>query len=420
MEQKQFFSGFYKHSISRRIELVQSWLELDFDRVDTVLSEDVGNQMIENYLFNYHLPLGVAVNFMINQKAYVIPMAIEEPSVIAAASFASKTLGNIEAETKDRLLIGQIVMTVTQPFAEIELIIENNKDRLLKIASEASQSMVNRGGGPRDIWVEEKKHPKESFISIYLSLDPCDAMGANVINTVLEALAPTMETLIDGEVLMSILSNYQPHAVTVATAKVPIKSLHQNELEALKLAKRIELASEYAKIDPYRATTHNKGIMNGIDGVVIATGNDWRAIEAGAHAYAARNGHYGSLTQWHISDDEHVLIGKIELPLQVATVGGTLSSHPTARLALKMMDIQSAKELANVIASVGLAQNFAAVRALVSDGIQKGHMRMQARALAMQVGATIEEIPAVVEGLSAATRMNSQVAKDILSQIRIK
>ncbi|MBA5729411.1 hydroxymethylglutaryl-CoA reductase, degradative [Aerococcaceae bacterium INB8] len=418
MDQRQFFSGFYKHSISKRLELMESWLGLSINSAGTMLPEAYANQMIENYLFNYHLPLGVAVNLKVNNAEYVVPMAIEEPSVIAAASFGSKLLGNIQAETKERLLIGQIIMTVQQPMAEIQQIIKENKAKLLDIASQASASMVRRGGGPRDIWVEEKEHPNHNYISIYLSLDPCDAMGANVINTVLEALSPTMESIIEGEVLMSILSNYQPQAVTVASAKVPFVHLSNDKDEAISLAERLELASDYAWLDPYRATTHNKGIMNGIDAVVIATGNDWRAIEAGAHAYAVKEGQYRSLTKWQVNYEDEMLEGSIEIPLQVATVGGTLSSHPTAKLALQMLNITSAKDLSNVIASVGLVQNFAAMRALVSEGIQKGHMRMQARALAMQVGATIKEIPAVVTQLNEARQMNRDTARKILDEIR--
>lgn len=418
MDQRQFFSGFYKHSISKRIELIESWLDASIDSASTVLPEAYANQMIENYLFNYHLPLGVAVNLKVNNAEYVVPMAIEEPSVIAAASFGAKLLGNIQAETKERLLIGQIIMTVQQSMAEIQQIIKENKANLLDIASQASASMVRRGGGPRDIWVEEKEHPNRNYISIYLSLDPCDAMGANVINTVLEALSPTMESIIEGEVLMSILSNYQPQAVTIASAKVPFAHLSNDKDEAISLAERLEMASDYAWLDPYRATTHNKGIMNGIDAVVIATGNDWRAIEAGAHAYAVKDGQYRSLTKWKVNYEDESLEGSIEIPLQVATVGGTLSSHPTAKLALKMLNITSAKDLSNIIASVGLIQNFAAMRALVSEGIQKGHMRMQARALAMQVGATIEEIPAVVTQLNEAAQMNRDTARRILEEIR--
>lgn len=418
MDQSQFFSGFYKHSISKRIQLIESWVDLKIENSSTVLPEEYANQMIENYLFNYHLPLGVAVNLTVNNTNYIVPMAIEEPSVIAAASFGAKLLGNIKAETKERLLIGQIVMTVQQPFEEIKSIIEQNKTTLLDLASKASQSMVNRGGGPKDIWVEEKENLRHKYVSLYLSLDPCDAMGANVINTVLETLSPTIETLINGEVLMSILSNYQPHAVTIAKAKVPLNHLNKNYDEAIKLAERIEMASDYAWIDPYRATTHNKGVMNGIDAVVLATGNDWRAIEAGAHAYAVKDGQYRSLTKWQVNYQDKSLEGTIRIPLQVATVGGTLSSHPTAKLALSLLDITSATDLSNIIASVGLVQNFAALRALVSEGIQKGHMRMQARALAMQIGATIEEIPEVVAQLNIAPQMNRDTARKILNKVR--
>lgn len=418
MNQIKFFSGFYKHSISRRIELIEEWLQLDIQNKDIALSEDIANQMIENYVFNYILPEGVVVNLKVNDKEYVVPMAIEEPSVIAAASLGAKTLGNIQALTEERLLIGQVIMTHHQDFKQLESIIRQNKDLILEHSSRASQSMVNRGGGPRDVWIESKNHPKEKFVSVYLSLDPCDAMGANVINTVLESISPLLESLLGGEVLMAILSNYQEQAVTKATVEVPVSVLGQDIEEARKIAYKIQLAAEYASIDPYRATTHNKGIMNGIDGVVMATGNDWRAIEAGVHAYAAKDGHYSSLTTWEFDEDRDILKGSITIPLQIATVGGTLSNHPTAKLNLEMMRIESSRELANVIAAVGLVQNFSAVRALVSDGIQKGHMRMQARSLALQVGATIDEIPDLVQLLTGEPRMNRETATRLLDSIR--
>ncbi|XJS09951.1 hydroxymethylglutaryl-CoA reductase, degradative [Aerococcaceae bacterium WGS1372] len=420
MDALKYFSGFYKHSISHRIELLERWLDIDLKNTNLDLDESIANQMVENYVYNYALPQGVAVNISVNDIDYVVPMAIEEPSVIAAASYGGKLLGNIQAETLERLLVGQVIMVYKEEIQDVENIIAENKQFILEQASKASQSMVNRGGGPRDIWVEEKIHSNQKFISVYLSLDPCDAMGANVINTVLEAISPLLENLINAQVLMAILSNYQPTAATTATVSLPISVLSDNQQQAEQIAQKIQWASDYAQIDPYRAATHNKGIMNGIDAIVVATGNDWRAIEAGAHAYAARDGKYSGLSTWTYDQENKRLEGRIGIPLQVATVGGTLSNHPTAKANLNLLQINSSKELANVIASVGLIQNFAALRALVSEGIQKGHMRMQARSLALQVGASIEEIPELVRNLHELGQMNRDTAKQLLDQLRKK
>lgn len=418
MNAQQYFSGFYKYSISHRIELIEQWLNIKLQTKDLNLDTSVANQMVENYIFNYSLPQGVAVNIRVNDKDYIVPMAIEEPSVIAAASFGAKLLGNIQAETKERLLVGQVIMVHDHEFEALKAIIDQNKQTILDQAQRASESMVKRGGGPRDLWIEEKKHSNQKFASVYLSLDPCDAMGANVINTVLESISPLLESLLDGQVLMAILSNYQPAAVTKATVTLDVSKLANDVDQAKQIAQKIQWASDYASLDPYRAATHNKGIMNGIDAVVMATGNDWRAVEAGAHAYAAKDGHYSSLTKWQFDQVNNQLIGSIEIPLQIATVGGTLSNHPTAQANLKMLQITSANDLANVIVSVGLIQNFAALRALVSEGIQKGHMRMQARSLALQVGASIEDIPALVQRLSESGKMNRDSAKKLLEQLR--
>lgn len=428
----QIFDGFYKKTASERLEILHKlgWSKIRLDQEDTTgieevttiegiqLPEAIANQMIENYLFNYQLPLGVAVNFIVNDIPYSVPMVVEEPSVIAAASNGAKKLGNIQARMEKREVIGQVVLAHVDNTEEIEQIIQKHQEDLLEIARSASQNMVNRGGGPRKLWTKSFNLEETNFVTVYLSFDPCEAMGANALNTVLEAITPAIERLSGHDGLMSILSNHATEAVVKARCEVPIISLHADAIEAEAIARNITHASDYALIDPYRATTHNKGIMNGIDAVLIATGNDWRAVEAGVHAYASRTGQYRSVTRWFIDQATNELVGEIEIPLQLATVGGTISVHPTAQWALALMHNPTANELAEVVAAVGLAQNFAAIRALVTDGIQKGHMALQARSLALQVGAELSEIDEVVHHLRQKDTMNSTVAKEILEEIR--
>lgn len=428
----QIFDGFYKKTAAERLEILHSlgWSKIRLNQEDNTgidevltlgnvqLPDVIANQMIENYLFNYQLPLGVAVNFIINDLPYSVPMVIEEPSVIAAASNGAKKLGNIQSVMEKRHVIGQVVLAQVENPGEVEQIIVNHENELLDVARAASQNMVKRGGGPRKLWTKVFTTKETNFVTVYLSFDPCEAMGANALNTVLEAITPVIERITDQVGLMSILSNYATEAVVKARCEVPIISLHADVIEAETIARQITLASDYAKIDPFRATTHNKGIMNGIDAVLIATGNDWRAVEAGVHAYASRTGQYQSLTNWFINQETNELVGEIELPLQLATVGGTISVHPTAQWALDLMHQPTANELAEVVAAVGLAQNFAAIRALVTDGIQKGHMALQARSLALQVGAELSEIDEVVQELRKIGTMNSTNAKGILDKLR--
>lgn len=428
----QIFDGFYNKTVAERLEILHSlgWSKIrlnqeDHTGIDEVLTLDnvqlpnvIANQMIENYLFNYQLPLGVAVNFIINDLPYSVPMVIEEPSVIAAASNGAKKLGNIHSVMEKRDVIGQVVLAQVENPEKIEQIIADYESELLDVARAASQNMVKRGGGPRKIWTKIFRTNESSFVTVYLSFDPCEAMGANALNTVLEAITPVIERITEQVGLMSILSNYATEAMVKARCEVPIISLHADVIQAETIARQITLASDYAKIDPFRATTHNKGIMNGIDAVLIATGNDWRAVEAGVHAYASRSGQYQSLTNWFINQETNELVGEIELPLQLATVGGTISVHPTAQWALELMHQPTANELAEVVAAVGLAQNFAAIRALVTDGIQKGHMALQGRSLALQVGAELSEIDEVVKELRKIGTMNSSNAKAILDKLR--
>ncbi|MBD3949473.1 hydroxymethylglutaryl-CoA reductase, degradative [Tuanshanicoccus lijuaniae] len=405
-------SGFYRLSREERNrEIAMNLPHLPELKV-CALTDATGDAMIENYVGQYALPLGIATNFTIDGEAYVIPMAIEEPSVIAAASNGAKRVGNIHTTAQPRELIGQMVFEYSGDPDGLIANLNNQCDVLLKQAKILSPSMVARGGGPTRVWFEQKGE----FIVGYLGFNPCDAMGANAINHVLEGLSPMIEAQHDMLALMRILSNYQPDSLVTAKCRVPIKSLDSQLEKAQVMATRIAAASRYAQLDPYRATTNNKGIMNGIDAVLMATGNDWRAVEAGVHAFASQDGSYQPLTTWTI--EEHALVGKIKLPLAVATVGGTLSVHPTAQWSLELLGNPDAETLSRIIAAVGLAQNFAALRAIVSEGIQKGHMGLHARQLAIQVGATDQEREALIAQLKAAPSMSQRVAAELLEQIR--
>lgn len=409
----EIFSGFYKRTPEERLAIVQEAGFVGQSEVPS-LPKDIANQMIENFVGSYQLPMGLAVNVQVNGQAYAVPMAIEEPSVIAAVANGGKILGNIDSKAYNRELIGQIIIQDLANLQEAKQMLEAQTDKLLHKAAEVSQGMIQRGGGPRKIWVEVV----EDFLTLYLSLDSCDSMGANLMNTILEHLVPSVETLTQGKVLMGILSNYSTEANVTAKVKVPLTRLSAEADEALQMAERIAAASSYAQLDPYRAATHNKGIMNGIDAVLIATGNDWRAVEAGVHAYAVQAGQYRGLSRWWLNDDQTALHGELSLPLYLATVGGSLSNHPTAQWALDLLGRPSGDGLAEIIAAVGLIQNFSAVRALVTTGIQKGHMRMQARSLAMQAGARTDNVSEVVEALMQAPLMNLSAANDIVRKVQ--
>lgn len=381
---------------------------------DKKLAEKIADNMIENYFDSYSIPLGLATNFMINEKLYHIPMANEEPSVIAAASNGAKRVGNIKTSSQSRELIGQIVFADVEDVANKKQKIEQSATVILDKAKELSLSMVKRGGGPVRIWAETF----DNFLTIYLAFNPCDAMGANIMNSVLEGIAHEIESLIRSNALLRILSNYQEESLSIAQVAIPIQSLAKDEQVAWQMAKKISQASQYAKLDVYRATTHNKGIMNGIGAVLIATGNDWRAVDACVHAFASRTGKYQSLSDWWI--DETHLKGKIALPLPVATVGGTISVHPDAQRSLQILGNPTARELGEILAAVGLAQNFAAIRAIVTEGIQKGHMALHARQLAVQLGASDEESKVLIQQLKERGSITLSVAQELLDNIRSK
>lgn len=407
---------FYQMTTQQRQQFIDSMMPSNQSFNQLELAPKLGEKMIENYVGNYPLPLGLAVNFDIDGDIYHIPMATEEPSVIAAACNGAKRVGTITTSAQSRELIGQIVIDIREVTntkrIEIESIIQEYKEYWLEKAKELSYSMIQRGGGPTRLFIEQF----DEFITIYLGFNPCDAMGANSINHILEMLAHDIEPKIGVPVLMSILSNYQIHNLSTATCQIPIQTLHSNKEEAQKIAKKIVAASQYAQLDVYRATTHNKGILNGIAAVLIATGNDFRAVEAGVHAFAARSGRYRGLSQWKIEGEN--IIGELTLPLAVATVGGTLSSHPLAQWSLQVLKSPTAQQLSRILVAVGLAQNFAAIRALVTEGIQKGHMSLHARQLCLQAGAKEEEIPLIIQQIPENIKINQDVIIEILKQIR--
>jgi hydroxymethylglutaryl-CoA reductase len=418
-------SGFYKQSLDERLKLLESWADLTADDLAALVGRQgleisTATHMIENGVGIYGLPLGIATNFQINGKDYLIPMVIEEPSVLAAVSNAARLIragGGFTTSSDEPLMIGQMqVLDVSDLQAAAETIIAR-KDDLLAEVNRIGGSIVKHGGGARDIQV--RPFPDTSvgpMLILHLLYDTRDAMGANAINTAVEHLAPQVEAITGGRVNLRILSNLTDQRKARAEGMIPAELLKTDELTGAQAVKQIVEAGVFAEVDPYRATTHNKGIMNGIDAVVIATGNDWRATEAGAHAYAARNGQYSSLTRWW-QDAEGNLRGSIELPMAVGTVGGATRVHPTAGVTLKILGIQSARELAEVMAAVGLAQNLAAIRALATVGIQQGHMRMHARQLAIAAGATDSQIEQVAERLIADGAIRSERARRVVQEL---
>ena len=420
------FYKFYQKPLEERKETLLNHPSLSNEakerlKNDLSLPESVAGQMVENQIEIYGLPYGIVPEIIVNGKSYIVPMVTEEPSVIAAASYASKLInlaGGTTTIQEKREMIGEIAIVKSPLTLEaVKAKLEEQKESLFTIANNSHPSIVKRGGGIRDIWVEEKSTDKKRFYIFYVSVDTQEAMGANMLNTILESLVSPIEAMTAGESIMAILSNLAINSVVTAKCVLSPRILDTKTRKGEDVVDRIVLASEFSKADPYRATTHNKGIMNGIDSVVIATGNDWRAIEAGVHAYASLSGKYQPLTSW-TKDEAGNLVGTITLPLPVGTVGGSISIHPGAQFAHELLGHPSAIELAGIIASIGLAQNLAAVRALVTDGIQKGHMRLQAKSLGLAVGATEEELPLLMNLLAKAPHLNQETAKSLLEELR--
>lgn len=385
------------------------------------LGMDRANGMIENVIGTFELPLGVAGNFVVNGREYLVPMAVEEPSVVAAASFMAKLAregGGFEASSTGPLMRAQVqVVGIGDPHGA-RLALLRARERILEVANSRDKVLIGLGGGCRDIEVHVfESTPRGAMVVMHLIVDVRDAMGANTVNTMAEAVSPLVEELTGGTVRLRILSNLADLRLARARVRLAPAVLATRERSGEEVVEGVIDAYTFAAVDPYRAATHNKGIMNGIDPVIVATGNDWRAVEAGAHAYACRHGRYTSLTTWE-KDNTGALVGTIELPMPVGLVGGATKTHPLARLALKVLGVQSAQELGEVAAAVGLAQNLGALRALATEGIQRGHMALHARNIALVAGATGEEIDAVAKQMAAEHDVRTDRAVALLEALR--
>ena len=413
-------------SPQQRLDAVSKAINCNQDLLNDLKGEGslplkIADGMIENVVGRFELPLGIATNFQVNGKDYLIPMAVEEPSVVAAASHMAKLArmnGGFQAVSDRPIMRGQIqVMDLEDLYASKTKILEH-KNELILAANEKDKTLVNLGGGCEDLEVHLfKETPAGPMLVVHLLVDVRDAMGANTVNTMAEHIAPLIEKLINGRVRLRILSNLADKRLVTASVKLSANQFDTKNYSGNEVIKGIFEAASFAAVDPYRAATHNKGIMNGIDPIVVVTGNDWRAIEAGAHAFAARDGHYTSLTDWSISNNGD-LSGKITLPMAVGLVGGATKTHPTAKAAIEVLGVKSATELGQVIAAVGLAQNLAALRALATEGIQRGHMTLHARNIAVQAGADGSEIDLLVKGMIDSQNVTMDNAMQILKGLR--
>jgi hydroxymethylglutaryl-CoA reductase len=415
--------GFYNLTLEERTaELVRRGVlaQEDIDNLqgNPGLSLEQAQHMIENVVGIHPLPLGIALNFRVNGRDVLVPMAVEEPSIVAGASFMAKLArkgGGFTASTTPPEMIGQMqILDVADPLKAQYSILEH-RDELLAEVADIDPILKKLGGGPRDLEVRIiEESPIGTFLVLHLIYDVRDAMGANAVNTACEHLSPRIETITGGRVHLRILSNLADRRIARAQCTIPLDSLAFHNYTAVDVRDGIIAAWAFAAADPYRAATHNKGIMNGVDAVVVATGNDWRAIEAGAHAYAARNGRYTSLSHWGY-DEYGNLVGLLEMPMAVGIVGGATKVNPVAQTAIKILGVTTASELAETIVSVGLAQNLAAIRALATEGIQRGHMSLHAHQVAIAAGAEGEEITRLAEQLVVEKAVRIDRAKEILN-----
>ena len=424
---KAKFPGFYKLSVGERLKKIHEhgWItEEDLTALRDghhLLPLNRADKMIENVVGIMGLPMGLGLNFRVNQKDYLVPLVVEEPSIVAALSSAAKIFlqsGGIEATAEESLLIGQIQVVSPPDAEEAKGQILFHKAELIDKLNQLHPNMVERGGGVQDIEVRvfEQSDDRPLMLIVHILVDTCDAMGANIVNTMCEEIAADIEAMTEGRVFLRILSNLTDRAVVRARVRITIDQLEGKGYPGEEVRDGIILASQFAEIDPHRAATHNKGVMNGIDPVAIATGNDWRAIEAAAHAYAAKDGRYTSLTRW-FEDDDGALIGTIEIPLKVGITGGSLSANDTTKISYRLLNVASAKELAELMAAVGLAQNFSAIKALSTEGIQKGHMSLHARSVAVTAGAPKEHFETVVSHLIDQGDVTVNSAKAIIAEL---
>jgi len=432
--------GFYKLSLAARRQAVSERAGVDLGDLVHALEQGgldtaTADKVVENVLGIYGLPFGIALNVRVNGVDRLVPMVVEEPSVIAAASNAARMVrhsGGFRAEVVESLMIGQVQITDIEQPSEAVARLEAAAPRLLELATKAVPNLVARGGGPRAIDVRDLG---QRCIVLHVLVDCRDAMGANLVNTIAEALGPLTAEIAGGKLGLRILSNLCDRRRVHVTCRVharelvsaprsarsdewPAPSERGADIDGIEVVDALVLASRFAELDPYRATTHNKGIMNGIDAVVLATGNDFRAVEAGAHAYAARSGRYAPLAVWRRDGED--LVGELELPLALGIVGGTLRVHPTARLALKILALESAAELSMIAASVGLASNLSALRALATEGIQRGHMSLHARSVASAAGALGDEVELVAARIASAGVITLEAAQRALADARAR
>ena len=416
--------GFYKVSIDERRCLVAEATGVEPSDVARCLDEgglceETADKFVENVLGTYALPYGVALNVRVNGHDYVVPMVVEEPSVVAAASNAAKMAragGGFQVKMDEPIMIAQIQLTQVTDREAARARILKNKAEILALANSVIPGLVERGGGARDVEVRLLGYAEDQMIVVHVLVDCRDAMGANLVNTVAEGVAVRLGELAQARVGLRILSNLCDKRCIRVSCRVPAADLATDEMEGTDVIEGIVNASRFAELDPYRAATHNKGIMNGIDAVVIATGNDWRAVEAGAHAFAARSGHYAPLATWRRDGD--FLVGHLEVPMALGTVGGTLRVHPAARLSLRILGTDNAQTLASIAASVGLASNLAAVRALATDGIQRGHMALHARSVAVAAGAEGGLVERVATMIVEARNISLEAAQKALDVLR--
>ncbi|MEI7961583.1 MAG: hydroxymethylglutaryl-CoA reductase, degradative [archaeon] len=424
---KEAFNGFYKKSISERQEIVAKEFALTPQEKALLekegpLSFEIANRLVENVIGAYALPMGLANNFVIDGKEYIIPFVLEEPSVVAASCNAAKLSKGFTASADEPIMIGQLqIVNLKNATSAKKKILDSKKD-LLDALKNVDPVLVRFGGGPVDIKCEVLKTKRGEMIEVQLLVNVGDAMGANAINTMAEKITPKLEELSGGEVRLRIISNlaiYRKARAKTTWAKESLKESTKGEMSGEEVVERILDAYEFAVSTPFRTATHNKGIMNGIDAVVIATGNDWRAIEAGAHAFACYEKEYSPLTKYY-KDEKGNLVGEIELPLALGLVGGATKIIPLAQLSLKILGVKKSSELARVIASVGLAQNFGALRALATTGIQAGHMKLHSKNIAVQAGAKGAEIDIVSAKMVEAKEVNQTHAEIILKEIRAK
>jgi hydroxymethylglutaryl-CoA reductase len=415
---------FYKMTLPERHAYLLQNSSLNEDDLKTWLpgsglSLETADHMIENAVGLFSLPLGIAQNFIVNGKSVLVPMVVEEPSVIAAVSFMAKlaqSTGGFRAWMSSQEMIGQVQLLDLADIDAAQNLIETHKPALLQQASALNPGLTRHGGGIRDLEVRQIEESQiGKFLVVHLILDVQDAMGANLVNTVVESLSPMLEELTGGRAHLRILSNLSDRRLASAEVLLPVEVLAFDGFSGEQVRNGVIEAWAFAEADPYRAATHNKGIMNGVDAVLLATGNDWRAVEAGAHAFAARDGRYKSLSTWTTTEDGS-LRGSLTLPLAIGIVGGSTRVHPAVRTNLKLMGVQCVSDLGEIIAAVGLAENLAALRALATEGIQKGHMRLHARQVALAAGAKPEQVEALAEALIVAGRITVSEATRILEQ----